>query len=106
MRPPGPHIMTSDLKARFRKFVRTLDGFEDIDALLMDHHSERIQRADYLSCNRTVIVEEKTLEVDPKDKRDKYIHRLIQENVFPNLGRLLTKQHFYSIPDGKDYIEI
>jgi hypothetical protein len=58
--------MTTSLKARFRKFIKTWDGFEDVDTLLKKAHSVGKQRGDYLLDRRKVIVEEKAIEADRK----------------------------------------
>jgi hypothetical protein len=92
--------MTTDLKARFQEFVKTLDGFEDIDALLKDHDPPGKKRADYLFSERTIIVEQKTLETDPNDKPQKYMDRLMEENRFIGFGTFSTKQVFDKLPDG------
>jgi hypothetical protein len=74
--------MIADLRARFEQFVRTLDGFEDIDVLLRGNDPPGKKRADYLFSDRTIIIEQKTLETDPNDKPQKYMDRLKAENRF------------------------
>lgn len=58
--------MSECLQDRLVAFVRTLDGFEDIDALLRNTDPHGVKRADYLLANRTVIVELKTVVSDPQ----------------------------------------
>jgi hypothetical protein len=95
--------MTSDLKDRFERFVTTLDGFEDIDALLKKCDPAGKRRADYLFSGRNVIVEQKTLETDPGDKAQNYVHRLIEENrLAVGYGTfVIDKDTFRDLPDGE-----
>jgi hypothetical protein len=99
--------MTTDLKARFQEFVKTLDGFEDIDALLKDHDPPGKKRADYLFSNRSIIVEQKTLETDPADKARKYLNRLMAENRLVGWGTFaVNKDTFQDLPDGERLYKI
>jgi hypothetical protein len=83
--------------------VRTLDGFEDIDALLKDRDPPGKKRADYLFSNRSIIVEQKVLESDAGDKAQNYVHRLIEENrLAGGYGTfVIDKDTFRDLPDGE-----
>ena len=81
--------------------MKTLDGFEDIDDLLRETDPLGKKRADYLVSDRTIIVEEKALEIDPSDKPQKYMDRLMGENRFIAYGTVSTKQVFDKLPDGE-----
>jgi hypothetical protein len=94
--------MTSDLKKRFEQFVTTLDGFEDIDVLLKRCDPADKRRADYLFSNRSIIVEQKVLEVDPGDKAQKYLHRLMEEGRLVAWGTpAVDRDSFRDLPDGE-----
>jgi hypothetical protein len=92
-----------DLRSRFEQFVRTLDGFEDIDALLKERDPRGKRRADYLFSNRSIIVELKTLESDPCDKAQNYLRRLVEENrLVGGYGTfVIDKDTFRGLPDGE-----
>jgi hypothetical protein len=84
--------MTADLKERFQKFVRTLDGFEDIDALLKDRDPAGKKRADYLFSERTIIVEQKVLETNPSEKTQNYLGRLMGGKSDHRVGNVCLRQ--------------
>jgi hypothetical protein len=58
----------SDLVERFGTFIKSQRGFESIDELLRDVHLPGKKRADYLLCDRQVIIEQKVLVIDPADR--------------------------------------
>jgi hypothetical protein len=69
---PINHLSCEICRARARigevgleQLLPAVDGFKDIDALLKDRDLPGKNRADYLLHGRTVIVEQKSLEVDP-----------------------------------------
>jgi hypothetical protein len=88
------------LKARFETFVKTLDGFELIDDLLRGSDVPGRKRADYLFNNREIIVEQKSLEVDPTHKPQRFVNKLMDEGRFVMFGTLSTKAIFDKLPDG------
>jgi hypothetical protein len=91
----------STLRERFESFVKTLDGFEDIDALLKSSKKpDGRMRADYLFQNRRFIVEQKTLESDPIDKPQKFAERIMRERVIVAFGRVTTQRIFSGQPDA------
>jgi hypothetical protein len=72
------------LKQRFETFIRTFEGFEDIDAVLKGQDLPGKRRADYLLRDRAIIVEQKILEKDPTDRPQRFGHKLMQQ------GRILV----------------
>lgn len=58
----------SSLKARFASFMKS-DGFaEDIDVLVRTGYPKGLRKADYLAHNRSVIIEQKSLDEDVQAK--------------------------------------
>lgn len=88
MRSDDGALEADGLRARFERFIRTLPGCEDIDDLLRfrDPHGKR--RADYLLHGRSVIVEQKALEVDPRDKGQRLVSGWIEDRGILAYGRL------------------
>ena len=56
------------LKERFREFILAIKGVEDVDRLLAHCNLPGMKRADYLAINRLVIIEQKSLDIDPDYK--------------------------------------
>jgi hypothetical protein len=69
----------SSLSERFESFVKTLDGFESIDALLRGADQRGKKRADYLVRNRHVVIEQKVLHSNPIGRPQKFIDKLARE---------------------------
>jgi hypothetical protein len=93
--------MVSTLRRRFESFVRTLDGFEHIDALLKHSKNlDRKQRADYLFQGRQIIVEQKTLVSDPIRKPQKVADKIMRERGIVAYGTVSTRRIFSSQPDA------
>lgn len=90
------------LRARFEAFVKTLEGFEDIDTLLKNQDVPGKKRADYLFQNRSIIVEQKSLEIDPADKPQKFLEQLIKEGKLMFWGTLSTEAIFRRMPNGDE----
>lgn len=90
------------LRARFEAFVKTLEGFEDIDTLLKNQDVAGKKRADYLFQNRSIIVEQKSLEIDPADKPQKFIEQLINEGKLMFWGTRSTEAIFRKMPNGDE----
>jgi hypothetical protein len=72
------------LRERFETFIETFDGFENVDMLLKGTDLPGKNRADYLLRDREIIVEQKTLEVDPAHRPTKFGAKLMEE------GRILA----------------
>jgi hypothetical protein len=91
----------STLRARFESFVKTLDGFEDIDALLQaSKQPDSRMRADYLFQKRQIIVEQKTLESDPIDKPQKFADKIMRDRGIVLMGTRSTQCIFSGQPDA------
>lgn len=87
---------------RFETFVRTMRGFEDIDALLGGANQDSKKRADYLVWSRKVIIEQKVLVSDPAGKPQKFVDELIEQGRIIVYGRTSTDAIFRGLPDGQD----
>jgi hypothetical protein len=89
------------LRERFESFVKTMRGFEGVDALLRDDRREKRRRADYLLSERTIIVEQKVLKVDQAHRPQQFIDRLMKERGILAYGRHSTDVIFNRLPDGQ-----
>jgi hypothetical protein len=93
----------ASLRERFESFVKTLDGFEDIDVLLKNCDLPGKKRADYLFDKRDIIVEQKVLEIDPVQKPQRFIDQLMEQRRFILLGgQVSANVIFGKLPDGKE----
>src|ERR1700735_3804361 len=90
------------LRERFEIFIQTLDGFESIDELLKNTNLLNKKRADYFLKNRSIIVEQKSLEIDPIDKPQKFVDGLIDKGQILFYGTLSSERLFSNLPNGKD----
>jgi hypothetical protein len=79
------------LQQRFEAFIRTLDGFEDIDTLLKGRDLPGKTRADYLLRSRAIIVEQKSLEVDPTTRPQKYADKMMAQGRLIAYGKVSTR---------------
>ena len=91
----------STLQSRFEAFMRTENGFEDIDALLHDSDPDGKKRADYLINNRTIIVEQKVLDSNPIDKPQKFFDRLMEDGKVLAYGTVGSNVIFNAMPNGQ-----
>jgi hypothetical protein len=97
----GEDNMTSTLWRRFDSFVRTLDGFEDIDALLKnrtDLHGKK--RADYLFQGRQIIVEQKRLVSNPIYRPQGFAAKTRRDRRIVVYGTVSTRSIFSAQPDA------
>jgi hypothetical protein len=90
-----------DLRKRFESFIETMPRFESVDALLDDGSYADKERADYLLWDRNVIVEQKALVVDPADKPQQFMNRLLAQGRIRPFRKSTTRAIFDSLPDGK-----
>ena len=67
------------LKERFETFVTMLDGHENIDQLLSGREIRGKKRADYLFRDRSISIEQKTLEQNPGSKIVQFVTNVIKE---------------------------
>jgi hypothetical protein len=79
------------LKDRFEAFIRTFDGFEEIDTLVK--HSDPIgkNRSDYLLRRREIIVEQKSLERNPLARPQNYANKLMAQGRLIAFGTVSTR---------------
>jgi hypothetical protein len=61
-------VATLSLKERFESFMSQLGSVENIDSLMKPCNLPNRLRADYLACNRLVIIEQKSFDLDVSDK--------------------------------------
>lgn len=94
--------MTSNLKVRFEEFIKGFPGFESIDQLLISGDPQGKKRADYLLWDRKIILEQKSLELDPSEKLQNFMDQVISENGILAYGSVSTQQIFKGLPDGDD----
>jgi hypothetical protein len=78
------------LKQRFESFIKTFDGCEDIDLVLKGNDPVGKNRADYLLQGRTVIVEQKSLEIDPTSRPQNYADKLMAQGPLIAFGKVST----------------
>jgi hypothetical protein len=98
----NPNSVKSTLRTRFETFVRTLDGFESIDALLNGQEHEGVKRADYLFQGRSIIVEQKTLKANPVDKPQKFADKVMRDRGVIQFGTTSTQRLFSTQPDPNE----
>ena len=97
----GEENAKSTLRKRFESFVKTLDGFEDIDALLRNSKDlDGKMRADYLFQRRQIIVEQKTLVSNPVDKPQKFAGKMMRDRGLVLMGTASTQRIFSGQPDA------
>jgi hypothetical protein len=82
------------LRSRFESFVKTLDGFEDIDALLRGKGCDNRTRADYLFQGRQIIVEQKTLVSNPANRPQKFADKIMRDRGSIAIGSVSTRRIF------------
>ena len=94
--------MTS-LRERFKRFMRSTPSVEDIDDLVRPRESELVgrKRADFLAYDRRVVVETKSLEVDPVDKIQRFLDGLAQSGRLPKTGDMALAELLRDLPDGQ-----
>ncbi len=93
---------STSLRNRFEAFVATLDGYESVDVLLKTGDFPGKKRADYLFGNRNIIVEQKSLEIDPANKPQWFVDKLMKESGVVFYGKLSTSAIFSKLPNGQE----
>jgi hypothetical protein len=94
-------VTKTTLKQRFEQFMSVMEGVENIDALMSQCALPSRQRADYLAFNRRVIIEQKSLDVDPDYKIQKYIDEIIMTRGILSYGKFSFNKIVEQLPDGK-----
>ncbi len=96
-------MATSEMEARFHRFALTVEGAEAIDDLPLD--TREGQRADYLWCSRSVIVELKVLRGDPQAKVDSTFDELSKRDDYPVMfGHVAAPKVLAHLPDGAEQL--
>lgn len=90
------------LQERFERFIPSMPGYENVDELLKGVHLEGKKRADYLLCDRRVIVEQKVLIHDPSRKPQQFVTQLIRERGYLLYGTTSTNRIFAGMADGQE----
>lgn len=91
------------LEDRFLRFLRQLDGAEDIDQALSEDELTCGKRADFLLDHRRIVLELKSLKADPEYKIDERLNAHRDRPEFPrfywpsDLNEILPH-----LPDGKE----
>jgi hypothetical protein len=75
------------LKDRFEQFMLSTRDVESVDQLMKNSMIEGRQRADYLACNRRVVIEQKSLDVNPDYKIQRFLNGLVSAGRLPRLGQ-------------------
>lgn len=75
------------LNDRFEQFMLSTRGVESIDQLLKQSVIEGRQRADYLACNRRVVIEQKSIDVNPDYKIQRFLNTLASAGRLPGCGQ-------------------
>jgi hypothetical protein len=95
--------MSSELESRFLQFLAKLQNAESLDDLLSGPQFNGQRRADYLLFNRRVILELKSLEVDPSHKVETEIAKHRERDDFPLMYGMVNLQSMLKhLPDGKE----
>ena len=91
------------LKERFERFMLSTPNVESIDDLARPRERELAghKRADYLACDRQVVIETKSLDVDPIEKIQRFLDRLAQSGCFSKTGDTTLAELLRELPDGQ-----
>lgn len=94
--------MTS-LKQRFQRFMLSTPGVESIDDLVRPRESELTgcKRADFLACGRQVVIETKSLDVNPVEKIQRFLNGLAHAGRLPKSGDMTLEELLRDLPDGQ-----
>ncbi len=88
------------LRERFEEFILSLNGVESVDRLMAQCDLPGRKRADYLALNRQVIIEQKSLDIDPHQKVPEFFEKNTSlDNVVH--GDLTALSHLLrQLPEG------
>ena len=90
------------LEERISSFLGSLPGAESIDKLISTSTCPGRQRADYLLEGRRIIVELKTLKIDPASKIEAEMEKYVDREDFPLIyGTTTTDKVLAHLPDGE-----
>lgn len=93
--------MSLTLEDRFNSFLRKTASSEEIDSLKLSGEYQKSKKADYLLCNRRLIIELKTLKSDTSHKVSKEMEKHQDRGDYPLFyGSQSLKQILSHLPDG------
>lgn len=94
--------MKETLEQRFKQFLDTFVGIENIDNLNMTQQQQNASKADYFAENRQLVIELKSLETDTESKIEKLLEPHRSRPEFPVFfsGWEVSKVLKY-LPDGE-----
>jgi hypothetical protein len=88
------------LKERFEEFILSLKGVESVDRLMAQCDLPGRKSADYLALNRRIIIEQKSLDIDPDHKVPEFFEKHTNLNNSVD-GDLTALSHLLrSLPSG------
>lgn len=97
------YSMHPTLEYRFKKFMASMPGVESIDELIPTSAFPGKPRADYIFGARQIIVELKTLKVDPSQKVGKELDKHRNREDFPLFyGKVELNKILNHLPDGRN----
>ncbi len=98
--------MEKSLDQRFKEFLSTLTGVENIDNLNMTQQQNNANKADYFAENRQLIIELKSFETDTEHKVEKILESHRSRPEFPDFfGKWEVNKVLKYLPDGKEINE-
>jgi hypothetical protein len=85
-----PESGMQTLKERFEEFILSLNGVESVDRLMAQRDLPGRKSADFLALNRCVIIEQKSLDIDPHHKVPEFFekHTNLENSVDGDLTAL------------------
>jgi len=91
------------LKKRFERFMLSTPGVESIDNLVRPRESELTgrKRADFLACDRRVVIETKSLDINPVEKIQRFLDGLAQSGRLPKAGDTTLEELLSDLPNGQ-----
>lgn len=91
------------LNDRFKTFLASLPFVESVDDLNLPSEFDESKRADYLVDNRKMIIELKSLEVDPEHKVHTELEKHKERDEYPLFyGRMEVTKVLKHLPDGEE----
>lgn len=95
--------MKKSLEQRFKEFLDTIAGVENIDNLNMTQQQKEAKKADYFAENRQLIIELKSLETDTEPKVEKILKPHRSRPEFPVFfGGWEVSKVLKHLPDGEE----
>jgi hypothetical protein len=88
------------LRERFERFMLSGKGVESIDELMRQCNLPNRKWADYLAFNRSVIIEQKSLDVDPDYKIANFLNDLIKSGRLIFWGQQSVTRLLEKLPGG------